>query len=84
MRSLRYLAAALAIFVTLSGGEALANLCQTDHLLCATTMPVDGYCVCRAHGTSEDGTVVIKAPPRDRINATVGGCGADPRSPGCH
>jgi hypothetical protein len=83
MRSLTYFTAALAIIVAFSGGQARANMCQTDHLLCATTMPVDGYCVCRGHGTSEDGTVVAKAPPHDRTNATAGGCGANPGSPGC-
>ncbi len=83
MRSLHYLTAALAVFAMLSGGEALANMCQTDHLLCATTMPVDGYCVCRGHGTSEDGTVVSRGPSHQGINSTAGGCGANPGSPGC-
>jgi len=83
MRFLHQTTAALAMFVMLSGGPALANMCQTDHLLCATTMPVDGYCVCRARGTSEDGTVVPRATSHDPVNATAGGCGANPGSPGC-
>ena len=83
MRSWAYFTATLTVLVMLSGGTALANVCQTDHLLCPTTMPVDGYCQCAARGTTEDGTVVAKAPPHQRMNAGSGGCGAQPGSPGC-
>ncbi len=76
--------AALTIFAMLAGGHAVANVCQTDHLLCATTMPVDGYCQCTARAAVEGGTVVSKAPPHMKINATSGGCGAQPHTPGCH
>lgn len=84
MRTLPRFTAALAVAGMLSGGAALANVCQTDHLMCATTMPVDGYCQCTARGNAEDGTVVAKAPHGMKINSIAGGCGANPRSPGCH
>jgi hypothetical protein len=84
MRSIALAAATLGFVATLSGGAALAAVCQTDRLLCATTMPVDGYCECSAHGATEGGTVVPKGPPHQAINATAGGCGAHPKSPGCH
>ena len=83
MRSLAYLVAALTVMAPLGAGKVLANTCRTDHLMCATTMPVDGYCECRAHGNVEDGTVVARPPSHQEINATSGGCGARPGSPGC-
>jgi len=84
MNSLGYAAAVFAAIVLLSGGHALAaNFCQTDHMTCATTMPVDGYCECRSHGTTEGGNVVPARPPHSNINATAGGCGASPNAPGC-
>lgn len=83
MRSVARLTAALAAFAALSGGAALANVCQTDHLTCATTMPVDGYCQCKARGAMEDGTVVLKAAPHQPVNSTAGGCGSEPHAPGC-
>ena len=79
MRSIALAAATLGFLA----GPALATVCQTDHLLCASTMPADGYCECSARGTTEGGTVVLKAPPNRAINATSGGCGAQPNSPGC-
>jgi hypothetical protein len=82
MRSL-YLAAALTIAAVVPGGKVLANTCQTNHLLCPTTMPVEGYCECHAHGTTEDGTVVARAPTHRQMSGTAGGCGANPASPGC-
>jgi hypothetical protein len=84
MRSLACYAAAMAFFIAFSGGIALASVCQTDHLLCATTMPVDGYCQCTARGGAEDGTVVAKAPHGMKINSTAGGCGTNPKALGCH
>jgi hypothetical protein len=61
----------------------MANMCQTDHLMCATTMPVDGYCQCTTRGNTEGGTVVPRGAPHQPVNATAGGCGAQPNAPGC-
>jgi hypothetical protein len=83
LRASAYLGAAVMGIAVLAGGAALANTCQTEHLLCPTTMPIDGYCECKAHGITEDGTVVAKPPPHRPTNATAGGCGAQPGSPGC-
>ena len=83
MNSLGYSAAVFAAVAMLSGGHALANICRTDHMTCATTMPVDGYCECRSRGTTEDGTVAVRPPPHSSINAMAGGCGANPNAPGC-
>lgn len=79
MRSIALAAATLGILA----GPALATVCQTDHMVCASTMPVDGYCECSTHGTTEGGTIVLKAPAHHAINATSGGCGTQPHSPGC-
>ncbi len=78
--SLACAALALAAF---AAGPASANTCQAGKLSCATTMPVDGYCECTSHGTTQDGTVV-STPTRRPANATAGGCGAHPQAPGCH
>jgi len=84
MNSLGYAAVAYAAVVMLSGGHALAaNFCRTEHMTCATTMPVEGYCECRSHGVTEDGTVGPVRPPHSRINATAAGCGTSPNAPGC-
>ncbi|HTW68553.1 MAG TPA: hypothetical protein VMB34_08330 [Acetobacteraceae bacterium] len=83
MARLNYVTAALTAAMMLGGGQALGNVCRTDHLTCATTMPVDGYCECRSRGATEDGTVVAVRPPHSRINGTAGGCGANPSAPGC-
>jgi hypothetical protein len=83
MRSIQYLSFALLAVGTLAGGPALANVCQTDRLMCATTMPLGGFCECTAHGQTEGGKVFSKAPPGRKINATAGGCGAHPNNPGC-
>jgi hypothetical protein len=78
---LAYVAAAAAGF---AGGPALANSCQAEKMMCATAMPVGGYCECTAHGMTMGGTVVA-GPGRGRAdNATAGGCGAHPQAPGCH
>ncbi len=82
MRSVAYVAA-LTVAVALSGGKVLANTCETDHMMCPTTMPVDGYCECRAHGNTEGGTVAARPQSHRQVNATSGGCGAEPGSPGC-
>jgi hypothetical protein len=52
-------------------------------LTCVTTMPVGGYCECTARGTTEGGEVVSKPEPGHPVNATSGGCGAEPHAPGC-
>jgi hypothetical protein len=52
-------------------------------LRCATTMPVDGYCECTAHGATEGGTVVGRREARQPPNSTAAGCGAQPNAPGC-
>ncbi len=75
-----------AVFLALafSGtGAYAANICQAGKLTCGTTMPTGGYCECTAHGTTEGGTVVPKPPPHRKVNATAGGCGAHPGTPGC-
>lgn len=76
-------AAALAALFALAAGPAQANVCRAEHLTCATTMPVDGYCECTSHGTTEGGTVVASHTTHERINAIAGGCGAHPDAPGC-
>jgi len=77
----------LSVFVAFAAmfasGPALANMCQTDKLMCATNMPVGGFCECTAHGTTQDGTVVKKPPPHAKVNSTAGGCGVNPKAPGC-
>ncbi len=77
------LGATLLILAALGGGASAANMCRAGKLSCATTMPVDGYCECTAHGTTETGTVVAKSGPRHPANATAAGCSAHPNSPGC-
>ena len=83
MRCLGCLAAALTLGVVLGGAPALANMCRAENLTCPTTMPVDGYCECTSHGVTKDGTVVAAPPRHAHINATAGGCGVNPNSPGC-
>jgi len=77
------LAGAVLALAALASGPASANTCQAGKLTCATTMPVDGYCECKSHGMTQDGTVV-SAPVHRPPNATAGGCGAHPDAPGCH
>ena len=84
MRFSKYLAFAVLAAATLAGAPArAANICQTDNLTCATTMPVGGYCECTSHGNTQDGTVVPKSAPGHKVNSTAGGCGAHPNAPGC-
>lgn len=83
MRRIRHLSYFILAASALAGGPALAGVCQTDRLICATTMPVGGYCECTAHGTTEDGTVVSKPTRRQPLNSTAGGCGSQPNAPGC-
>jgi hypothetical protein len=82
MRSRCYLLLALAP-LAFAAAPAMARVCVAGKLICATTMPVGGFCECSAHGESKDGTVFEKAPPGAKINATAGGCGAHPNAPGC-
>jgi hypothetical protein len=84
MKALGYLAAALMIATTIAGDHALANTCLAGPLVCPTTMDVDGFCECRAHGTTMAGTVATTPAPHVPYNATTGGCGAYPNDPGCH
>ena len=86
MRSIGYPTCMLLATVALTGGPAFANICQTARFTCPTTMPIDGYCECTAHGVTEDGTVVASAKSHrsdHRASATAGGCGANPQAPGC-
>ncbi len=74
MRCIGYVTFALLAAAALPGGPAFGNVCQTGRLTCATTMPVEGYCECTAHGTTERGTVVSKPQsrrPRTRPQAAV-------------
>ncbi len=75
-------ASALAIAAPLTQAAA-ANMCKTETLSCATTMPIGGYCECTARGKTEDGTVADRPTQGRRTNATAGGCGAHPNAPGC-
>ncbi len=84
MRFTRTLSCALLAAAALgSGAASAANICQADKLTCATTMPVGGYCQCTAHGSTQDGTVVSAPAPGQPVNSTAGGCGAEPKAPGC-
>ena len=84
MRCIGYLTFALLAAAALPGDPAFAaNICQAENLTCVTTMPIDGYCECSAHGTTEGGTVVAKPGPHQRVNSTAGGCGDHPNAPGC-
>jgi hypothetical protein len=76
-------AAALAAAIAWGAPAQAANMCQAQTLTCATTMPIGGYCVCTARGAQQDGTVVARAAPGRRTNATAGGCGSQPNAPGC-
>jgi hypothetical protein len=83
MRTIGYATLALLSAAAMPGASAFANTCQTERMTCATTMPIDGYCECTARGNTEGGTVVAKPTTRRPPNATAGGCGAHPNSPGC-
>jgi hypothetical protein len=83
MRCIGYVAVALLTAAAVNGGPASANVCHAGRLICPTTMPVDGYCECRAHGRVESGTVYSGAQSRRMINAATGGCGSEPNAPGC-
>jgi len=83
MRLIGYLSVALLAVTALGGPASAANICQAEKMTCATTMPVGGYCECVAHGNTQDGTVVSKAAPSHKVNATAGGCGVNPNAPGC-
>ena len=78
MRANGYVALALFAAAAIPSAPAFANTCQAGRLSCPTTMPIDGYCECTAHGTTEGGTVVSKPAAHRPANATPGGCGAHP------
>ncbi len=76
---------AAAFVASLIAGPAMAaNSCKADTMSCATTMPVGGYCECKAHGVTQSGTVIEKSAPHSKTNATAAGCGAHPGAPGCN
>jgi hypothetical protein len=83
MRLAAYLSCALLAAAALGGQASAANICQAAKMTCATTMPAGGYCECTSHGQTQGGTVVAKAAPHHPVNATAGGCGANPNAPGC-
>lgn len=82
---MRFLApVALAAAALASVSAHAANTCDARPLFCPTTMPIDGYCVCTGKGGQwADGTVIPKLPPGQKYNAGTGGCGANPKDPGC-
>lgn len=73
---------AVALCPMLASNAAWANACQTPKMVCLTTMPVGGFCECSLHGTTQDGTVVIKPAPHHKIGVPVG-CGTQANQPGC-
>lgn len=82
MRKMGFLVAAL---IGIAAGQAeAAGICRAERLSCATNMPVGGYCECTARGTTESGTVMSRADTRKPVDSTAGGCGANPKAPGCH
>jgi hypothetical protein len=83
MRHRLFFSASLLAAATLLGAAGPVNICQAGKLTCATTMPVGGYCECTSHGSTQDGTVVPKPAPHEKVNATAGGCGVKPDAPGC-
>jgi hypothetical protein len=83
MPRLQSLGLAVLAAAAIAGGPARAASCQAEHMMCATAMPVGGYCECTARGATESGTVVDKPMSRRVTNATAGGCGAHPNAPGC-
>jgi hypothetical protein len=66
-----------------SSAAYAVNICKTETMSCATTMPVGGYCECTSKGNTEGGSVTPKPAPHTKINATAGGCGVHPNAPGC-
>jgi len=86
MKPLSYLAAALIttaiVGTTIAGGHAVATTCRADPLICTSTMPVGGYCECKASGTTIGGTVTATRAP-EHYNSTAGGCSANSNDPGC-
>jgi hypothetical protein len=83
MRKTATWSAILLIAGMVTGPAAWANMCKTETLSCGTSMPVGGYCECSARGKTEDGTVMSRPVSRQPVNATAGGCGANPKAPGC-
>ncbi len=82
MRSLSMAVAFCAAILVATPALAI-NICQAGKLTCATHMPVGGFCECTSHGTTQDGTVVPKPAPNQKVNSTAGGCGINPGAPGC-
>ncbi len=84
MRYARHLIAAFVTASALAAGPALANVCQAGPAMCPTTMPDGGYCECTLHGQVQGGTAMAQPPKHQPMNASSGGCGAQPNAPGCH
>jgi hypothetical protein len=76
-------AAALAASFAWGTVARAANYCVAGPLTCVTTMPPGGFCVCQAKGDVQDGTVMAKLDKGRKVNASSGGCGSNPRDPGC-
>jgi hypothetical protein len=83
MRCTGFVAALIVLTMAAGAPARAANVCQANTLSCATTMPIGGYCECTSRGTTQDGTVVAKAPAGHRTNSNAAGCGARPDAPGC-
>lgn len=78
MRRFVFLALPFAALALGTSPASAVNVCHTDTLTCATTMPVGGYCECTAKGKTEGGDVVERAQKGRKVNSTAGGCGAQP------
>ncbi len=83
MRLTSVLTCALLAATALAGGQASANTCQAEGITCPTSMPIDGYCECKAHGVTKDGTVVRASQPRPSRHVPGPDCHATPQAPGC-
>lgn len=76
------MAAVMAAGVLAGAPAFAANMCKTENMSCATTMPVDGFCQCTSQGPTQDGKVVADQAPA-KANATSVGCSANSKDPGC-
>jgi hypothetical protein len=83
MRIVASLSFALLTVTAVAAPALAGNICQAGKLTCPTTMPVGGFCECTSHGATQDGTVVKKAAPSRKVNATGAGCPAQGGTPGC-
>ncbi len=79
----RFIALSFMAATLFAGENAWAAACQTPKMVCSTTMPVGGFCECSVHGTTQDGTVVVKPAQRHKQASTPVGCGTQANQPGC-